>query len=727
MTIEVEIAPLRPGALRELEPEWRALERDPDSGRFPFRMHDWLCAWTEVYRPERLMLVRMTGADGEVTALGLLQARPGGRLRFAGEPVTPYRGLVCARGAQAAAWRALSAWLAANPGSWRSLEGEGLPAEASWLPGARVTYEPIFGVDLPGTFDNYLAARRPSTRKRLRQRLRLLARAGGQVVEVPPHERAQALADFLRLHAERARSKGERHPGVDGRMTAMLEHLDQAEEMRLRLLALKVDGVLAGVTVRIDSADTAYFYNAGIDSDHLQLSPGVVLELESIRDAIGRGLTRFDLGPGDYAYKRHLGGVPVDAFRVEAVSSAPSGRLQAIAGDSLAGARARMAARRARASDGGPERDASEADRSPHRGGRAGDVEVVETGVRALEADAAVWSELERTAAGASPYLTHGWLSAWARVYRPGDLRFVRVREGGRLIALGLVEASPGRRWRFGGAPVTPERGLLCADGCAAAAWELFGRWLEERPNGWATLEAEGLRSRPAWAPRSWLAAVPAPAMGLPASFEAYLASRPPRTRKRLKERLRLLHREGGRVHEVPDDEQARRASLEQFVRLHAKRAELKGERHRQVDDRLARLLESLPAARGTDLRLFELTVGGGTLGVGVRLDRNGTAYSYNDGIDTAATRLSPGMVLELESLRHAIDHGLTRYDLGPGAYPYKETLGARAEDVFNLQATSSSVSGQVVGLGEAAYREARRRVQARRLAPRAPDPDESP
>ena len=158
--------------------------------------------------------------------------------------------------------------------------------------------------------------------------------------------------------------------------------------------------------------------------------------------------------------------------------------------------------------------------------------------------------------------------------------------------------------------------------------------------------------------------------LSLPDSFEAYLAGRSPGTRKGLKGKLRRVEREGGTARAVSAPE--RDGALSDFVRLHTLRARAKGEEHPQIDDRLARMLAML----GDDLRAFELLVGGERIAVTLRLDRNGVAHFYNGGSNPAWAHLSPGIVVELASIRDAIGRGLRQYDLGPGDFRYKRDLG---------------------------------------------------
>lgn len=276
--------------------------------RTPFLEPAWLEAWADAYGARNLVLIEISD-EGVAVAVGLIEVLSGRRWRFAGYPLSPQRGLRCVDGAERQAWQALAGWLAGSPASWSGLDVAGVPVEdVSSLPGRRVA-TPVFRLDLPSGFDEYLSSRSPTARKGLKQKLRRAERAQAIVVEVEDVRVEGSLDEFIRLHHLRARAKNERHPAIDRRLTAALLGAAGAGAVGLRVFEMRVMERVVGVTVRLDHLDTGYFYNSGIDPQWLHLSPGVVLELHSIRDATDRGLCHFDLGPGVYRYKSDLGGL----------------------------------------------------------------------------------------------------------------------------------------------------------------------------------------------------------------------------------------------------------------------------------------------------------------------------------------------------------------------------------------------------------------------------------
>ena len=321
-SVRVVVEPLD-GGLHPLEASWRSLDERSDRPS-PYLTYDWMAAWLAVYRPPRLALVRALEPEGGTVGLGIIEQLTGGRWRFAGRPVTPLRGIQTLPGHREALWSSLGRWLREHPREWATLDAEGLETPPS-LPRLRLAPVANPRLRLAGSFDEYLADRSPTTRKGLKQKLRRAARSGAEVVEVAPPDRERVLEEWLRLHRIRAEAKGEHHPGMDHRVSRLLHAVERGGRLRLRVFELRAEGRTAGVSVRIDHGGTAHFYNSGFDPRHRYISPGILLELASIRHSIEEGLDTFDLGPGDYRYKHELGGDRTTVLKAEAASPEPHG------------------------------------------------------------------------------------------------------------------------------------------------------------------------------------------------------------------------------------------------------------------------------------------------------------------------------------------------------------------------------------------------------------------
>jgi glycosyltransferase involved in cell wall biosynthesis/CelD/BcsL family acetyltransferase involved in cellulose biosynthesis len=320
----VTVTELRGSEIDALEGVWRDLEARAPSAS-PYVGFDWLRAWTRTYAPHRLHLVRIEDPDA-VRALALVDVRSGGRWRFAGDPVTPERALLCETGREAESWAALSRWLADHRRSWATIEARGV-RPGTTLSGASAAAEPVPVLRLPASFDDFLAARSANMQQEIRRKRRRLEQAGGVVRPVPPDELEPALDAFIALHKLRAEQKGERHPSVDARLAQMLAAAGAAPGWSLTLHEVSLDGRTLGVRVTLQTRDTSYLYNVGIDPDAGRFSPGILLTVAAIEDAIEKGHQTVEMGPGLFGYKLSLGGEPDERLVLEAGSPSLRGRV----------------------------------------------------------------------------------------------------------------------------------------------------------------------------------------------------------------------------------------------------------------------------------------------------------------------------------------------------------------------------------------------------------------
>jgi CelD/BcsL family acetyltransferase involved in cellulose biosynthesis len=79
---------------------------------------------------------------------------------------------------------------------------------------------------------------------------------------------------------------------------------------------LTVGGRRIGAEIHFETAGSVMYYNAGIDPDARDLSPGVVLLERLVRRAIERGKCRVDLLRGDEPYKYEWGGADEPVQRI---------------------------------------------------------------------------------------------------------------------------------------------------------------------------------------------------------------------------------------------------------------------------------------------------------------------------------------------------------------------------------------------------------------------------
>ena len=168
-------------------------------------------------------------------------------------------------------------------------------------------------LDLPGSFDDYLAAISKKERHETRRKRRRFEATLGAPQVVTIRETGPALDSFFRLHRRSVGSKGS---FMTDRMAGMFADLLGGEGWQLDALYGDDPRLVAAVISYVD-ASGYYLYNSAYDPDLRHASPGVVLLSELIRLAIGKGLEVFDFLKGEETYKFRMGARPRPLFLVE--------------------------------------------------------------------------------------------------------------------------------------------------------------------------------------------------------------------------------------------------------------------------------------------------------------------------------------------------------------------------------------------------------------------------
>jgi CelD/BcsL family acetyltransferase involved in cellulose biosynthesis len=170
------------------------------------------------------------------------------------------------------------------------------------------------GVDL----DDHLATLDKKDRHEIRRKVRR-AEAAGEVRLVDSAEPLTDLPLFIDLHRRRWGDQG-LFPNTPGgaRSRVLFRRLFEefAGDDVLRLSFLWVGDRRVGALVWFCEADTAYYYNGGIDPDARDLSPGVVMVERSVRRAIAEGTRRLDFLRGDEPYKYEWGAIDEPIVRL---------------------------------------------------------------------------------------------------------------------------------------------------------------------------------------------------------------------------------------------------------------------------------------------------------------------------------------------------------------------------------------------------------------------------
>jgi CelD/BcsL family acetyltransferase involved in cellulose biosynthesis len=167
---------------------------------------------------------------------------------------------------------------------------------------------PVVHLATGATMDDYLATLGKKERHEVRRKVRRAEAVGAVLLE----DAADPLADlgaFIDLHQKKWGAAGlfpDTPGGAQSRVffRRMLE-LAGSEGPRLTFLTVAGRRIAAGV--HFETADGYLYYNAGVDPDARELSPGVLMVYAYVERALATGKARLDFMRGDEPYKYEWG------------------------------------------------------------------------------------------------------------------------------------------------------------------------------------------------------------------------------------------------------------------------------------------------------------------------------------------------------------------------------------------------------------------------------------
>jgi CelD/BcsL family acetyltransferase involved in cellulose biosynthesis len=312
--------------------------------------------------------------------------------------------------------------------------------------------------------------------------------------------------------------------------------------------------------------------------------------------------------------------------------------------------------------------------------------ELIEDPAR-LESLRSQWDEL--AASAGNPYALSGWLLPWWRHARPSDaqLRFVCAFDGDELVGVApfFVARGPARSatYRLLGAGtstgVEPVARVGRERECAATFAAALAR---TSPTPWL-LRLEGVARESVWPGllrETWPGPLhtrvrdtaPAPFVttrGL--TYEQWLDSVSRKFRRTLRLGERRLAEAGASVRLAPPAEAG--PAVQAFVALHQARWAGRGGSG-VVDPGVEQMLADLPhELEPPQLQIWLLEADGRVVSAVIFLSAGGITTSWLGGFDESYS-VAPPLLLTIDgAVRHAIERGEERLDLGPGRQTLKE------------------------------------------------------
>ena len=165
------------------------------------------------------------------------------------------------------------------------------------------------GIELPGTWDEYLAVLNKKDRHELRRKLRRLESSTQWSFYgiTEPEEVTEKLGKFISLMKQSS-------PDKEDYMTPERERFfyriadRMAQQGLLKLFFMDIDGQPVTTSMCFDYASSRLLYNSGYNPDFSYYSVGLLLNALCLKDAIDQGMGYFDFLRGPEPYKLHLGG-----------------------------------------------------------------------------------------------------------------------------------------------------------------------------------------------------------------------------------------------------------------------------------------------------------------------------------------------------------------------------------------------------------------------------------
>ncbi len=295
----------------------------------PFVTPAWQRVWLKHFQGGRELRL-LTARDGE-RLIGVAPfLRDGAGAEFVGHySICDYMDVLVTPGFEAAFFPPIFGRLAADGAT--TIDLRGLRESSPTLQAALDAAAPLGysaeredealspGVELPGTWDEFLGGLSKKDRHELRRKLRRLDSAGGNVElkVVTGAEEAAALLDTL-FHLMRISSHHKEEflerPGMEAFFREMVAAM--AAEGMLRFYLLTFDGQPVASVLNFDLGGQLYMYNSGYDPEYSHYAVGLMSKALLLRDAIESGRTCVDFLRGDESYKYDLGGKDQRVYRV---------------------------------------------------------------------------------------------------------------------------------------------------------------------------------------------------------------------------------------------------------------------------------------------------------------------------------------------------------------------------------------------------------------------------
>jgi CelD/BcsL family acetyltransferase involved in cellulose biosynthesis len=313
---------LHDGAIDSMLPEWERLFA-ADLDATPFASAEWARAWWPHWAGDARPWIVTVRSGGRLVGLAPLVLRTRGPFRVLaplGRHPSNYWDVVALPELRAQVAAAVAEEIARRAREWDAVMLSGLPQgapiddalAAQRLAARRRAPVPYPGIELPSSFDEYLAALPRKRRKDLRRHLRRVDEGELECRDVRDPDELRGTIDRwqeLRVQWWREREKGMNPEHGSERFRAFIHDLVQLL-VPARLAAVwefRRDDEVVGVEINLTDERRFYAWLDGYDPAFAQLGLGKVAVGEGIRSSIAAGRAYYDFMVGGEEYKYWYG------------------------------------------------------------------------------------------------------------------------------------------------------------------------------------------------------------------------------------------------------------------------------------------------------------------------------------------------------------------------------------------------------------------------------------
>ncbi len=174
-------------------------------------------------------------------------------------------------------------------------------------------------MELPATWEDYLASLAKKQRHEVRRKLRRLQEAGNvryRCFWAEPSEATKLTDTFLDIFS---RSRQDKADFMTTRMVRYFRSLALAMARTgiLRYGVLELDALPVAMIMAFDYNETIYLYNSAFLPGYDSLSVGLLSKILGIQESINAGLKHWDFLKGTEDYKYQLGGCEISLFNCQ--------------------------------------------------------------------------------------------------------------------------------------------------------------------------------------------------------------------------------------------------------------------------------------------------------------------------------------------------------------------------------------------------------------------------